>query len=218
VNTDVLYFKDWIVTHKDSAFKEYVTSLTAADSAKTVVIEKLRNFLYKTIKVVPTTDTKYTKITIKSGTMKPNDFLIIYDGDDPLLNTMLAQMTGTLSEKTFLATTTKGLTIVVRTGRDGKSESGFTFEYSEVKEGGTSTNILCPSGYTACTDKYYCLNNKLFCDEKNEGQCIDASDEAGECPTSSSTTDKGKNSSQSNSLSAVLLSLLVFVRMIRTLR
>ena len=229
VNTDVLYFKDWIVTHKDrlvrqcqvnlfhwhmafkvnrnywaskikivlfasivifidlscndllsmniqawppfnsnqrsnivpicSAFKEYVTSLTAADSAKTVVIEKLRNFLYKTIKVVPTTDTKYTKISkfwfnnaiylsipyltfigrseishicrpsfyltsllvyqlpvnvklktptaIKSGTMKPNDFLIIYDGDDPLLNTMLAQLTGTLSEKTFLATTTK---------------------------------------------------------------------------------------------------------------
>jgi hypothetical protein len=39
--------------------------------------------------------------------MKQYDFLIVYDGDDPLTNKMLAQLSGTLKEQTFTATTVK---------------------------------------------------------------------------------------------------------------
>ncbi|XP_063681492.1 trypsin-1-like isoform X2 [Bolinopsis microptera] len=135
VNTDVLYFRDWIVTHKDSAFTDYVTSLTATNSAKTLILENLANYLYKTIKITPATSTKHTKITIKSGTMKPYDFLIVYDGDDPLHNTMLAQLSGTLSEQSFTSSTVQGLTLAILTGKEGKSD-GLIVEYSEVSDAG----------------------------------------------------------------------------------
>ncbi|KAL5253954.1 hypothetical protein ACHWQZ_G013647 [Mnemiopsis leidyi] len=117
VNADVLYYKDWITTHKDSAFTEYVTTLSATSSTKAVVLENLRNYLYKTIKITPATAGKYTKITIKSGTMKPYDYLMIYNGDNPLTNTMLAQLTGTLEEQSYTSTTTKVLVTLPPTPR-----------------------------------------------------------------------------------------------------
>merc|ERR1719232_1005042 len=213
VNTDVLYFKDWIVAQKNSAFTDYVTSLTATDTKQTIVLQKLRNYLYKTITIAPSTSTKYTKITIKSGTLKPFDFLIVYNGDDPLTNTMLAKLSGTLKEESFTATTTKGLTVAILTGKEGQSD-GFTFQYSQVSYAGTNTDLVCASGYTACTDKYYCLNNQLFCDEKNEGQCMDASDEAGECPTVATTFTTDDNGVSSSSFSVVLLFTSAFLRLL----
>ncbi|KAL5253950.1 hypothetical protein ACHWQZ_G013647 [Mnemiopsis leidyi] len=195
VNADVLYYKDWITTHKDSAFTEYVTTLSATSSTKAVVLENLRNYLYKTIKITPATAGKYTKITIKSGTMKPYDYLMIYNGDNPLTNTMLAQLTGTLEEQSYTSTTTKGLTLAIMTGKEGKSD-GFTFEYSEVSEVGTKTDLTCTSGYTACKDNFFCLNNQLFCE--GEGQCIDGSDEVkANCDAVKNNTD-GNNGGDGN--------------------
>lgn len=46
-----------------SAFTEYVTTLSATSSTKAVVLENLRNYLYKTIKITPATAGKYTKIS-----------------------------------------------------------------------------------------------------------------------------------------------------------
>jgi len=218
VNTDVLYFRDWIVAHKDSAFTDYVTSLTATSSAKTLILENLANYLYKTIKITPATSTKHTKITIKSGTMKPYDFLIVYDGDDPLQNTMLAQLSGTLSEQSFTSSTVKGLTVAILTGKEGKSD-GFIVEYSEVSDAATNTQLICSTGYTACADKFYCLNNKLFCDSNQEGNCRDGSDEAGECPTSSTSnsTESEPNSTTPSYLDTLLLLVSLLIRTISTL-
>lgn len=46
-----------------SAFTDYETTLSATSSTKAVVLQNLRNYLYKTIKIAPSTTGKYTKIS-----------------------------------------------------------------------------------------------------------------------------------------------------------
>lgn len=194
VNSNVSYYKSWINANKDIALTDYVASLTATGEIQSVTFSSLRNYLYKTILVAPTDTAKYTKITIKSGTMKTNDFLMIYDGDSVLDAIMLAQLSGTLSEQSFTASTTNGLTVAIMTSKSDKSD-GFTFEYSQVTDAGTLDTLTCASGFTACTDKLYCVNNALFCDDN--GDCQDQSDEVTEnCDNTDNNTDNDNDNDE----------------------
>merc|ERR1719456_1293818 len=80
VNSDVSYYKTWITDNMAASFTDYVTELYAEDKEKSVSYSNLRNFLYKTITILPATSTKYTTITFKSGNMVRNDFVMVYDG------------------------------------------------------------------------------------------------------------------------------------------
>ena len=44
---------------------------------------------------------------VKSGKLNSKDYVAVFDGNDPLTNTMLAQLSGNLTEENFTSTTTK---------------------------------------------------------------------------------------------------------------
>eukprot|EP00116_Pleurobrachia_bachei_P018875 sb/3479137/ len=71
---------------------------------------------------------------------------MLYDGKDMSTAKMIAQLSGTLKEKTYTASTTAGLTLVIMTSSTDKS-TGLSFEIRQVGAAGAFTETSCATGY-----------------------------------------------------------------------
>ncbi|KAL5258799.1 hypothetical protein ACHWQZ_G009307 [Mnemiopsis leidyi] len=107
VNADVGYYLKWISDNMNALFTDYVTTTYAEDTPKSISYQNIRNFLFKTVTILPTDTSKYSTIIFKSGEMGRNDLVMVYDGSDISSDKQLAQLTGTISELTVTATTNK---------------------------------------------------------------------------------------------------------------
>ncbi|XP_063676450.1 ovochymase-2-like isoform X2 [Bolinopsis microptera] len=181
VNSDVSYFKSWITANMAASFTDYVVELSAEDQKQTVSYQlDIRNFLFKTITILPTSSNKYTTITFKSGKLVKNSFLMVYDGDSVSSDRQLLQLTkkSEISGQTVTATSRKGLTVALITGIMIQYSDGFTLEYSQTCTRGGSRKLQCSEGFAACKDKYYCLDDFMVCNNDDGfGECRDGSDE-----------------------------------------
>lgn len=212
VNTNVSYYKSWIETNMNIALTDYISELYATDSTQTVTYSNLRNLLYKSITIKPNNSTKYTKITVKNGTLLEYDFVQIYDGNS-VRDEMLVEFTnGTLEgELSFTASTTNGLTLAITTGQYNQSE-GFTLEFSQVSEAGHSMNLICSEGYAPCNDNYYCYTitgaNGEEC--SGAGYCNDGSDDA-HCDDEDEDDDDGNSAIHNTASCLIIIAMSYFL-------
>ncbi|KAL5268025.1 hypothetical protein ACHWQZ_G004913 [Mnemiopsis leidyi] len=196
VNTDVSYYKSWILSSINRISSEFVREYIVSDETEHIVLEDLPNFTYRHFTVRPGETSRYARIRIKDSFLTENSFISVYDGVPRQNNNqMLAQLTGEIQHVDVVGYSGNTLTVVITTGNSVKCDH-LDLTLDLVNEASSEHRLICSPGYTACLDNLYCVPDVHFCN--GVGICNDASDEI----TDVCETIKGDTNTSTYSINA----------------